>query len=592
MTDSAARPTRVRHLIVFITFLVALVLYLHRFCLSYAQRYLKEDLGLDNDQLGWCFSAFFFAYALAQVPSGWFSDRFGARRTLAIYIAAWSFFTAMMGFTAGFAMLLLLRIAVGVSQAGAYPTAASLLSRWVPFASRGRANSLVAFGGRVGGFSAPLLTAYLVIAFVPVSVSSSLREADLLDPHCLAFQLENAQQEANAAAEKQKVVSGKDALRVQLLEMLNQPTAIQVLAERYGATLKKYEASHKLEEREAVGDIEVRRLLPADDENAAILRNALNEIIVSKRLQNEFDLTELKLEQEAKALRKKPSLTDEQQQRLNRLILESASPESIRKIYVFGWRPVMFIYGALGLLVIVLYLFVFRDRPADHPWCNEAEQKLIEQGRPTVNSNKPVGGVPFGKMLRSRSLWLMCVNQACGTLGWAFLMTWLPRYLDQVWDTPYLQRGWMAAVPLSVGWIGMLLGGYLTDRITNRYGLRWRMATVVVGRFAAGLAYVSVIFAPSAWTATAAFALVAFSNDLCNPAGWSFKQDVGGRYVGAILGWSNMWGNFGAALSPVLLQFVIKNYDWDKAFLVAAGAFFIASLASLGVDARQVIDQE
>ena len=79
-------PTNVRYAVVFVTFVAAFFLYLHRFCITYMQRYVKEDLHLTDRELGYCFSAFFLAYALAQVPSGWMSDRFGVRGMLAIYI--------------------------------------------------------------------------------------------------------------------------------------------------------------------------------------------------------------------------------------------------------------------------------------------------------------------------------------------------------------------------------------------------------------------------------------------------------------------------------------------------------------------------
>jgi ACS family glucarate transporter-like MFS transporter len=134
--------------------------------------------------------------------------------------------------------------------------------------------------------------------------------------------------------------------------------------------------------------------------------------------------------------------------------------------------------------------------------------------------------------------------------------------------------------------MGMLLGGWMTDRVTGRWGLRWRTAPIVLGRFVAAAAYLSCLIAPNAWAATAAFALIAFSNDLCNPASWSYKQDVGGPFVAAIHGWANMWGNFGAAVSPVLLQTVIREYGWNAAFLIGAAAFLIAGTAAVGVDAR------
>ena len=76
---------------------------------------------------------------------------FGARLMLTIYILSWSLFTAMTGWATGFAMLFVLRLSVGVAQAGAYPTSGAILGRWIPLRHRGMASSVVAFGGRVGG---------------------------------------------------------------------------------------------------------------------------------------------------------------------------------------------------------------------------------------------------------------------------------------------------------------------------------------------------------------------------------------------------------------------------------------------------------
>ena len=85
--------------------------------------------------------------------------------------------------------------------------------------------------------------------------------------------------------------------------------------------------------------------------------------------------------------------------------------------------------------------------------------------------------------------------------------------------------------------------------------------------------------------ATAAFAVVAFATDFGNPAVWAFNQDVGGRYVGSVLGWGNMWGNLGAALSPPLLNWVVGAGEWQLAFLTCAGAFLLSGICALGIRA-------
>src|SRR5262245_60342583 len=181
IATSPDRPTRVRYLVVGLATLTSLLLYLDRFCIGIAERYIKEDLGLSNDQMAWVLSAFFWTYALAQVPSGTLSDRYGPRLMLTVYVLSWSLFTGLTGLAAGFVMLLAFRLGCGLAQAGAYPTSAALVGRWVPASARGTASALVSVGGRLGGFLAPVLTALLIVAFVPPSTPSLLSAEDVLD---------------------------------------------------------------------------------------------------------------------------------------------------------------------------------------------------------------------------------------------------------------------------------------------------------------------------------------------------------------------------------------------------------------------------
>jgi nitrate/nitrite transporter NarK len=192
-------------------------------------------------------------------------------------------------------------------------------------------------------------------------------------------------------------------------------------------------------------------------------------------------------------------------------------------------------------------------------------------------------------MMASATLWFSCFSQFMTNLAWVFLATWLPRYLDEVHNVDRTERGWMAGAPLFVGWFGMLLGGWLTDRLVPVVGLRWgRGLPMSVSRFVAMAAYLICLADPTPWVATAAFALVAFATDIGIGATWAFLQDVGGRNVGSILGWTNMWGNFGAAVSPwVLNRMIGENHDWDAVFITCAGAYLLSGLAALGVDATK-----
>ena len=160
---SIDRPTGVRHEMVLLAMVVAVLLYLDRVCLSTAATVVQRDLGIGGPEMDWVLSAFFWTYALAQLPAGWIGDRFGSRRMLTIYILAWSLLTAVSGWATSYVALLVARWGVGIAQAGAYPTSSGALRRWIEFPRRGRASAAVAFGGRLGATLAPALTAQLIL---------------------------------------------------------------------------------------------------------------------------------------------------------------------------------------------------------------------------------------------------------------------------------------------------------------------------------------------------------------------------------------------------------------------------------------------
>src|SRR5687767_7439979 len=174
-------PTRIRHLIVLAAMLAAVLLYLERVCVSVAEVYIREDLRIGKMEMDAAFGAFFIAYALAQVPSGWLSQRYGPRAMMTLYMLGWSVFGVFIALAQDFWTLFAARFLLGLSQAGAYPTAALLVKRWVPDSARGIASSVVAFGGRAGGAGANWLTGVLIIAFVPISTPATVKPADVLD---------------------------------------------------------------------------------------------------------------------------------------------------------------------------------------------------------------------------------------------------------------------------------------------------------------------------------------------------------------------------------------------------------------------------
>ncbi|HTM55262.1 MAG TPA: MFS transporter [Pirellulales bacterium] len=158
------RPTRVRYQVLALAVVMAVLLYLDRMAISVALPAISRDLNLDLGQAADSVAAFFWCYALCQIPAGWLGDRWGSRRALVLYVVAWSAAMAGIAMAAGLVSLIAMRALLGIGQAGAYATAASMLRRWIPFTWRGLANSAVSLGGRAGGVLAPITTSILMRA--------------------------------------------------------------------------------------------------------------------------------------------------------------------------------------------------------------------------------------------------------------------------------------------------------------------------------------------------------------------------------------------------------------------------------------------
>ncbi|MBI5772997.1 MAG: MFS transporter [Verrucomicrobia bacterium] len=428
---TAAPPSRVRFSILGMATVVAFLMYLDRICLAQiiSSDSFQKNIALSSSQIDWVKGAFFWAYALAQVPAGWLSDRFGARALITIYIASWSLFTAATSFSWGFATLLLARLGCGLAEAGYYPASSGLLTRWAHLECRGLASSCISWGGRVGGALAPWLTAFVI-----------LKSGD--------------------------------------------------------------------------------------------------------------------------------------------------------------WRWAGWIYGFAGVFVAVFYWKIFREHPRQHPRCNDAEIALLAEGRGDFQPVKnPPRSFPWRPACRSVNLWMANGVQFFTNIGWAFLILSLPDYLKKVMRLDDGMSGTITTLALTIGIAALPVGGMATDYLSRRFGRRLgRMLPMSVTKFAAAGCYVAAMWVDSPWAMAVAFGGVAFFADIGLPAMWTTMQDISGKHQAQLFGWANMWGNFGAAIQPVLFTAVLKawdvNHDHHEGMWLCAAAFIVAGLLAWFVNAEEPVVRE
>jgi MFS family permease len=166
--------------------------FIDRQVLVILQELIREDLGLMDWQLG-MLSGFVFAvfYSVLGVPIAHAAELYGRKRVVSLSLAFWSLMTALMGAAQNFAQLALLRVGVGVGEAGGSPPSHSIISDIFPRRRRAFALSVfsmgVYFGYLVaysaGGWAAEQLgwrTTFVVVGLpgvlIALLVAASVRE--------------------------------------------------------------------------------------------------------------------------------------------------------------------------------------------------------------------------------------------------------------------------------------------------------------------------------------------------------------------------------------------------------------------------------
>lgn len=143
-------------------YIAYVICFLDRSAINIALSYIGADFHLSTATLGVVASAFFFSYALMQIPGGWLTDKFGARNMVIIAITTWSIFTILTGFAWSLVSLLVIRVVFGIGE-GAFPSAnMKTLAETFSYERRSTATSGMVSSNYVGAAIAPLIVAPII----------------------------------------------------------------------------------------------------------------------------------------------------------------------------------------------------------------------------------------------------------------------------------------------------------------------------------------------------------------------------------------------------------------------------------------------
>lgn len=149
-TKPPAGSTRVRWKIFLLLLVLVTVNYVDRGSISVALPLLKKEFGLSAETTGLALSAFFWTYALMQIPGGWLIDRLKPRKIIVASCVGWGVAQALTALATGFGSLLALRMLLGFAEAPVMPAGGKLNAIWMPWRERGRGAVILDGGAPLG----------------------------------------------------------------------------------------------------------------------------------------------------------------------------------------------------------------------------------------------------------------------------------------------------------------------------------------------------------------------------------------------------------------------------------------------------------
>jgi D-galactonate transporter len=267
--------------------------------------------------------------------------------------------------------------------------------------------------------------------------------------------------------------------------------------------------------------------------------------------------------------------------------------------HALGWQWVFWTMGALGLVIAALWPRLVHG-PREHPWANAAEVEHIAGGGGLVDmdrAGRPAasGGIRWtviGELLRNRMLLGIYFAQYCiTTLTWFFL-TWFPIYLVKERGMSILKVGLVAALPALCGFVGGILGGWLSDRLLRRgHSLSFSRKLPIVCGMLLSVSIVACNYVDSV-QAVIFFMSLAFFGKGVGALGWAVISDTSPKSVtGLCGGLFNTFGNTAGIVTPIAIGYILKetgSFNWALVYVGAHAVMAVVCYLAIVGPIRRV----
>jgi MFS family permease len=247
-----------------------------------------------------------------------------------------------------------------------------------------------------------------------------------------------------------------------------------------------------------------------------------------------------------------------------------------------GWRTAFYLLGVLGVVWALVWYTYYKDKVIVKSEKFAAAQLSSTETAAANSTPNRAAAANFSLFTFTSSLdfWLLCGMYFFYAFGSWFFFSWFPTFMELGRGFDKAELTYVVAVPFVMSMIGNITGGYLTDRLTRRYGLK-------TGRKALGSASLAVsavcmflaAFIPGKMAVFLFLSLCFGIFDLMLPSAWALCIDLGKQHAGTLSGAMNTAGNIGGFCCGILFgELVQQSGNYNLPLYLIAVMLIISAL--------------
>ncbi|AKO93264.1 MFS transporter [Priestia filamentosa] len=269
--------------------------------------------------------------------------------------------------------------------------------------------------------------------------------------------------------------------------------------------------------------------------------------------------------------------------------LALATPFLFWLLSSFGWHSIFIVTGVIGLLFAIVWFKVYRE-PTQSKHINEEELKYIEEGGALVKIEKDkqshkMKWSDIQHLFKYRQFIGMYLGQFSIASTLYFFLTWFPTYLTQEKGMTFLKAGFMGSFPYIAAGIGVLLGGYWSDKMVKR-GLSLNIArkTPVIIGLLGSCSIVLANYTESIGLVITIMSIAFFAQGMSNIT-WTLVSDMAPKeLVGLAGGVFNLAANLAAIVTPIVIGVIVsRTASFNGALIFVSAVALVGALSYIFV---------